>query len=420
MIPTVVTDVDGIELESGSVWTCPREEREGIFAALRANRPVAWMQELNKRFYTPGPGFWAITKHADIEYISRNPELFCSGKGATSIADVPAEQNPFYGNLINVDDPRHQRLRGLISTGFTPAQLKKLQAPVIEAARKIVDGLVGKGEGDFVTELAAPFPIKIICDILGIPDSLHGFVFDKTNILLGSSDPQFVPKDMDISVAFYNAASELAEMMREMRTERLKNPTDDLTTLLVNAEIDGERITEDELASFFVLLVVAGNDTTRTAISQGMFALSQNPDQRAIWRNDFEKVAPTAVEEIVRWTSPVIYMRRTATRDTELRGVEIKEGDKLVLWYYSANRDEDVFDDPYQFDVLRDPNDHVGFGGPGPHFCLGANLARREITVIFREIFERLPEMEVIGDPVYLKSNFINGIKNLPVRWTPR
>ena len=419
MMPKTKMDLDSIQLESSKTWTCSREEREEVFAALRAERPVAWMKELSKRFHEPGPGFWAVTKLADIEYLSRNPEIFCSGKGATTIPDVPPELNLFYGNLINVDDPRHRRLRGLISAGFTPAQLKKLQEPVIRAAKQVVDKMIEKGEGDFIADIAAPFPIKVICDILGIPESLHQFVYEKTNILLGSSDPEYVSKDKVLVDELREAGQSLAELMNEMREERIKNPTDDLTSVLIQSEIDGDRITEAELAAFFILVVVAGNDTTRTAIAHAMHVLSENPDQRAIWQNDFEKVAPTAVEEIVRWASPVIHMRRTATCDTVLRGQKIKEGDKLVLWYNSGNRDEDVFEDPYRFDILRSPNDHVAFGAPGPHFCLGANLARREITIIFREIFERMPDIEVVGEPVYLKSNFINGIKKLPVRWTP-
>ncbi len=420
MTPQLATDLDSITLGDTAYWTRSRAEREGAFAALRAERPIAWMEEIDDQFLPPGPGFWSVTKHADIEFMSQNPTIFCSGKGATQIPDLPPDLLRFFGNLINVDDPHHKRLRGLISAGFTPSRLKKLQEPVERAAKEIVDAMIEKGEGDFIADIAAPFPIRVICDILGIPESLHQFVFDKTNVLLGASDPEYISHEEDPMGQLLGAAQDLVALMNEMRAERLKNPTDDLTSALVHAEIDGESLTEAELASFFILVVIAGNDTTRTAISQGMFALSEYPDQRTLWQNDFDRVAPTAIEEIVRWGTPVIFMRRTATCDTEVRGQAIKEGDKLILWYCSGNRDEEVFDDPYKFDLLRTPNDHVGFGGPGPHFCLGANLARREMTVIFREIFQRMPDIEVVGEPTYLKSNFINGIKKLPVRWTPR
>lgn len=416
---TTAISVSDIQTADLKMWALPRSVREEIFATLRAEQPVAWQREFDDRFLPLGPGFWAITKHADIEMISGNPEVFCSRKGATSIPDMPDAFLEFFGNLINTDDPHHKHLRALVSAGFTPAQLKKLEEPVRAAAVRIVDKMIEKGEGDFIADIAAPFPIQVICDILGIPESLHEFVFEVTNAILGSSDPDYIPEGMDVGESLIGAATDLRDLMREMRAERLKNPTDDLTSVLVHAEIDGERISEAELCSFFVLVVIAGNETTRTAIAQGMHALCEFPDQRALLQKDFDTVAPTAVEEIVRWGTPVIFMRRTATRDTEVRGQAIKEGDKLVLWYNSGNRDEDVFDDPFRFDVLRNPNDHVGFGGPGPHFCLGANLARREITVIFREIFSRMPDMEVCGEPTYLLSNFINGIKVLPVKWTP-
>jgi cytochrome P450 len=220
--------------------------------------------------------------------------------------------------------------------------------------------------------------------------------------------------------ALLGAGAELAALVQDLGRQRLKSPTDDLTSALVHAELDGEKLTDAELGSFFVLLVVAGNETTRNAISHGMRALCEHPEQRALWQKDFEALAPSAVEEIVRWATPVIHFRRTATRDTELAGQPIRAGDKLVLWYISANRDEAAFDDPHRFDLQRSPNEHVGFGGPGPHYCLGAHLARREITVMFRELFRRLPDLEITGPPQMLASNFIHGIKHMPCAFTPR
>ena len=288
------------------------------------------------------------------------------------------------------------------------------------AAARVIDGVMEKGACDFVTELSAPFPIRIICEMMGIPESQHRFVFERTNVILGAGDPEYVPEGADIAAALLGAGNELVELMQDLQRQRLEKPTDDLTSLLVHAEVDGDRLTPQEIGSFFILLVTAGNETTRNAITHGMKALCDYPEQRALWQRDFEAVAPIAVEEIVRWASPVIFMRRTATGDTELRGQKLHAGDKLILFYSSANRDEDVFDQPFRFDVRRDPNEHVGFGGPGPHFCMGANLARREITVFFRELFRRIPDLQVTGEPDRLASNFIHGIKHLPCSFKPR
>ncbi|PCJ64417.1 MAG: cytochrome P450 [Candidatus Hydrogenedentota bacterium] len=419
MNPQSVVDLDDILLDDLRFWARPMEEREGTFALLRKERPVAWMKETDDRLFEMGPGYWSITKHADILHVSSNPEIFCSGKGATTIQDMPEAFLEFFGSLINTDDPKHKLLRGLISSGFTPAQLRKSEGLVVQAATKTLDKIIKNGSGDFVTDIAAPFPIRVICDIMGIPESQHEFVFDITNTILGGSDPEFISEDKDLATEIMGAATQLIAMMNEMRAERLKNPTDDLTTLLINAEIDGERLSEQDLSSFFILLANAGNETTRTALSQGMLALSQYPEQQRIWQDDFDGVTPTAIEEILRWGTPVIYMRRTATQDTELHGQAIKEGDKLILWYCSGNRDEDVFDDPFTFDVRRDPNDHVAFGGPGPHYCVGANLARREMIIMYRELFKRMPDLRVTGTEKPLLSLFIHGIKNMPIEWTP-
>jgi cytochrome P450 len=364
-------------------------------------------------------GYYAVTRHADVLEASRQPELFCSGKGATSQLDMPEVFLEFFGSMINLDDPRHARLRRIVSAAFTPKMIKTFEDQVQVAADQIVDAVIDKGECDFVTEVAARLPLKIICDMMGVPESDYDFVFTRSNVILGATDPEYVPEGGDIAVALLSAGAELAQMVTELGQQRMKEPTDDLTSALVTANVDGEQLTESELASFFILLVVAGNETTRNAISHGMKLLTDNPDQRKTWLDDFEGVTPTAVEEIVRVASPVIFMRRTATKDTTLGGQPLEEGDKLILYYWSANRDAAVFDDPFRFDVRRDPNPHVGFGGPGPHFCLGAHLARREITVMFRELFRRIPDIEVSGEPSRLLSGFINGIKHLPVTFTP-
>lgn len=417
MIPNPTLPVDEIQLADLEFWGLPRDEREGAFATLRAERPVAWMKEFENPLFPPGPGYWSLTKHEDIQIASRNPDVFCSGKGAVTIADMPAPFLEYFGSLINMDDPKHKRLRGLVSAGFTARQLGKAEDQVRHAAVRVVERIRDKGRGDFVADVAAPFPIQVICDIVGIPESQHDFVLRMTNIILGGSDPEYIPKEKNIATEILGAGAALVELMKDLRKHRLAKPTDDLTSVLTHAEIDGSRLTDQELGSFFVLLATAGNETTRTALSHAVLALGQHPDQRDIWAADYDGVAATAVEEIVRWATPVIMMRRTATRDTELRGQPIKAGDKLILWYCSGNRDEDVFPDPFKFDVRRSPNYHVGFGGPGPHYCLGANLAKREIHIMMREVFRLLPGLELDGEPEYLLSLFINGIKHLPVTW---
>jgi cytochrome P450 len=336
-----------------------------------------------------------------------------------SIPDLPAEMNEFFGSMLAMDDPRHARLRGIVSRGFTPRALARLAHDVERRARALVDAVIDQGECDFVAKIAAPLPLGIICDMMGIPESQTQFVFDKTNIILGLGDPDYTAPGANVIIEALNAGRALVELMNEIGKDRRANPKDDLTSQLLNAQIDGQTLTDQELASFFVLLVAAGNETTRNAISHGMKALSDHPAERAKWAADFEGVAPTAVEEIVRWASPVIHFRRTTTQDTELGGQKLRAGEKIVLWYNSANRDEAVFADPYRFDLTRKPNEHVGFGGPGAHHCLGANLARREITVVFGEIFRRIPDLEISGEPAMLQSNFIHGIKRMPCTFTP-
>ena len=278
-----------------------------------------------------------------------------------------------------------------------------------------------QGEVDLVKVISQPFPLLVICDMMGIPRSEFGTVLKATNVILGAGDPEFVG-DGDPMTAMFEAGMQLTTLMNELAEERRANPTDDLTSTLVHNDLGEDMLAPNEIAPFFILLAVAGNDTTRTAISHGMHLLSQNPDQRRIWQDDLDEVTPTAVEEIVRVASPVTFMRRTATTDVTISGHDFAEGDKVVLLYGVANRDPRVFDDPEHFDVLRDPNPHVGFGGPGPHFCLGAHLARREVSVAFRQLLTRLPDIEVTGEPVPLESMgipLVGGIKRLPVRFTP-
>jgi cytochrome P450 len=422
MEPRRTLTLDEIDLSDARFWGRPLDEREGAFLTLREQDPVRFFEEpLVSEMFPPGPGYYSLTRHADIVEASKSAALFCSGSG-TNIPDMPTEFLEFLGSMINMDDPKHARMRRIVSRGFTPRQLDRMKGDVESIAAEIIDGIVERGEGDFVTDVAATLPLRIIVDMMGIPRSQEGFIFDRTNVILGLGDPEYVPDQTEagIMAALLTAAQDLAMLITELGEARQKDPQEDLTTALVTAEVDGESLSPAELASFFILLVVAGNETTRNAISHGLHALTENPDQMARWQADFDGLAGTAVEEIVRWATPVIHFRRTCTQDgARIGDREFKEGDKVVLWYSSANRDAAVFDDPYRFDIGRSPNDHLGFGGPGPHFCLGAHLARREITVMFRELCRRMPDIRAVGEPARLQSNFINGIKHLPASWTP-
>jgi len=400
-------------------WARPLDEIELDMARLRAEEPLAWRTPPPEAegIVPMGIGYWAVTRHADILHASKHPEIFSSAQGMTML-DVPPEFNEFFGSMIAMDDPRHARLRRLVSAGFTPGTLRRLEQSVQRVAAELVEAIADAGEAEFVRDIAAALPLRIICEMMGIPRSQYEFVFDRTNVILGAGDPEYIEGVENILGAILQAGADLAQLMNDLAASKAGGDGDDLTTQLLRAEVDGERLTHAELASFFILLVAAGNETTRNAISWGMHYLTANPDQRRRWQADFEALAPTAVDEIVRMASPVIYMRRTVTRDTVLHDQPIAAGEKVCLFYWSANRDAAVFDDPFRFDVGRTPNDHLGFGGPGPHYCMGAHLARQEITVMFRELFRRLPDIEAIGEPDPLRSSFIHGVKRLPVRWS--
>ncbi len=403
-------------------WVRPQNLIEKELASYRSDHPVCFVPEPQMPAGSPipqGPGSWVLTKHEDILHASRNPEIFSSAQGIT-ILDSPPEFNEFFSSMIAMDDPRHARLRRIVSQGFTPRMLNRLEDSVQEVASEIIDNVQEKGEIDFIVDIAAALPLKIVCDLMGIPASYYQEVFDCSNVILGAGDSEYVPPGGDILTAILEAGITLQSIMNEVAESKVGKGGDDLTSKLVNAELEDDKLSTGDLASFFILLVVAGNETTRNAIGWGLKYLTDNPEQRKIWESDFDTVAPTAVEEIVRLASPVTYMRRTATKDTLVRGKQIQEGDKVCMFYLAANRDEDAFEDSQKFDVLRNPNPHVGFGGPGAHFCLGAHLARREITVIFRELFSRLPDIKASGEPEALAASFIHGVKHLPATFTPK
>ena len=405
----------GFNISDMEFWGRPLAERDAAFARLRARPHPAFFTEIDYGVIPAGSGYYALTRHADVTEASRHPDVFSSVPSAVSIPDMPPEFAEYFGSLINMDDPRHAKIRRIVSRAFTPRMIQRFNDDVQSAADRIVDDLIERGPCDFVYNVAARLPLKFICDMMGIPESHYDTVLENSNVILAGFDPEFLTEDPEESGArLLNAGQAMQDLVQDLGRHRREHPTDDLTSALVNANVDGEQLTDQELGSFFIILAVAGNETTRNAISHGLRLLTDNPDQRALLTSDLETYLPGAVEEIVRYASPVIWMRRTLTQDYEMNGHAYRQGDKVLLFYGSANRDTEVFTDPDRFDITRDPNPHVGFGGPGPHYCLGAHLAKREITVMFRELLTRVPEIRATGEPDRLLSNFINGIKHLP------
>lgn len=401
-------------------WRQPLAARMATFAELRETGAFVPVETENPLTGVPD-AFHAVVRYDEVVEISRRAKDFCSGEGAVSVPDMPAEALEFFGSFINMDDPRHARQRGIVARSFTPRQLQGVLDSVETICTEVIDGFCEQGEADLVDVLSTPFPLLIICDMMGIPRSEFATVREATNVILGAGDPDLIG-DRDPFTALFEAGMQLTNLMNELAEQRKKEPANDLTSALVHNELGEDMLAPNEIAPFFILLAVAGNDTTRNAISHGMHLLSQNPDQRDAWQADLEGLAPTAVEEIVRVASPVTFMRRTATGPVSVSGHDFAEGDKVVLFYGAANRDPRTFDDPERFDIRRDPNPHVGFGGPGPHFCLGAHLARREVSVAFRQLLTRLPDIELTGEPVPLAAMgipLVGGLKHVPVRFTP-
>ncbi|WP_157246383.1 cytochrome P450 [Nonomuraea typhae] len=413
-----MTATSGIDLSQIPFWALPQAERMAAFRRLRELERPVFVRENRVPFIGGGPGYYALVRHADVTEASRNAGAFSSEPCANSIPDMPRWLAVYFGSMINMDDPRHARLRRIVSRAFTPRILAKMEEDLARAAAEIVDEAIKEGPGDFVEQIAARLPVRVICDMMGIPPAFHAMVLRRTNIILGNTDAEYTGIEPDfkrLNVArgllkLLHAGRSLNRLAARLGDQRRREPTGDLVSLLVNGD---ERLTPQELGSFFILLVVAGSETTRNAIAYGLKLFTDHPGQREHLLADFDGRIAKACDEIVRYSTPVIQFRRTLAGDHELNGVPYKKGDKVLLFYNSANRDEAVFTDPDAFDITRDPNPHVGFGGPGPHYCLGAHLAKREMTVMFRELFTRLPAIRAEGEPDFLLSNFINGIKHL-------
>ncbi len=386
------------------------------FAYLRAEAPIFFHPEPG------GPGFWVFTAHEDVGVLNRDWASYSSEQsrgGVVTLEDPPPEvqaQIDAAGDagrlMLMMDPPDHTRHRKLVNRGFTPKVIRSLEDHLRELSVRIIErAQSGDGTCDFVVDVAAELPLEAIAEFLGVPSEDRHKIFDWSNRMIGSEDPEYAVEagdQLDAQIQMFVYAQALGE-------ERRESPRDDIVSTLIHGEVDGDRLSEMDFNQFFLLLAVAGNETTRNAMSHGMAAFLEHPDQYRMLVED-PSLIDGAVEEILRWASPVMFFRRNVTADLEYKGHQIREGDKVSLWYISANRDESVFDDPYTFDILRSPNPHIAFGGGGPHFCLGANLARMEIKVLFEELVRLAPTVEQLAPPERLRSNFINGIKHLPVR----
>lgn len=388
---------------------CPHD----MFDLLRREAPVFWHEE------DAGPGYWAITKYEDLKHISRHPAQFSSEKMGILLREPEPETLEFTRNImLSMDPPRHRQHRALVNKAFTPRMVEGLRPRIRKMVSGIVDAVIEKGECDFVEELAAPLPMLVICEMMGVPEEDRRRVYEVGNRMVGFDDPELQKDGKPIETdTGMEASAEMFMYAVKLRERALTSPGDDLATALVNAEINGERLSEADFNFFFLLMLIAGNETTRTVTSNGMISLLENPDQLRDLKQDISLV-DSAVEEILRFSPAVHSFRRTATEDLEVRGQEIRKDDKIILWYPAANRDEDVFTDPHRFDIRRSPNDHIAFGY-GEHYCLGANLARMELQEIFREIVTRIDGLEMTAPARRLRSNFINGVKQMPVRFEP-
>jgi cholest-4-en-3-one 26-monooxygenase len=384
-------------------------------AELRATAPIWWNEQPPGQGGFGDGGYWVVTKHRDIREVSLRSDVFSSAEKSIvpryreDLAQGQIEAGRT--SMIMMDDPEHSRLRKIVSRAFTPRAVERLRADLAERARRIVTDAAAAGSGDFVLQVARELPLQAIAALLGVPPQDRGKLFDWSNKMIGSDDPEFAEHDALAS------AGELMWYAMQLAARKAEEPGDDIVTTLVRADADGQRLSDAEFGMFVVTLGIAGNETTRNSITQGMMAFTDYPDQWELFKARRPK---TAADEIIRWATPITAFQRTAVADTELGGVRIKKGQRVVLYYRSANFDEEVFDAPYAFNVLRNPNPHVGFGGTGAHYCIGANLARMTIDVMFNAIADHLPDLTPAGEPERLRSSFINGIKHWQVDYRDR
>ncbi|MDT7623649.1 MAG: hypothetical protein QOF99_4550 [Pseudonocardiales bacterium] len=409
-----------IDVSSKAFWAQTSEQRDERFARLRAEDPVSWQRPVEDAVAPDpnDPGYWAVTRHADIVKVSRDAKSFISGQGV--LFDLlPPEFLEMSQSFLAMDAPRHDHLRKLVSSAFTPKRIQRIDEQIKVAAREVVDSFAAdpSGEIEFVERCAEPLPVRLFCDMFGVPEEVRAQTAKSAGDVVSWADPERLGDRSPAEVTL-EACQILHGIAGELTAERRKNPADDLFTSLVQAEVDGERLTDHDIGAFFTLLSVAGTDTTKHTSAFTVKAMTEFPDQRDWLRADFDGRIKTALEEFVRFASPVMTFRRTAVVETELAGKKIVPGDKVVLFYPSGNRDEDVFDEPERFDLSRDPNPHVGFGGGGLHFCLGNQLAKGALRALFSELLNRVPDFQA-GEPDLLGTNFMRGVKRLPFTFTP-
>ncbi|MBM3671004.1 MAG: cytochrome P450 [Actinobacteria bacterium] len=408
-------DVATSEYPLGVDLTDPQTFADGIphdvFARLRREAPVAWHSEAT------GKGFWSVTRHADVVDVNRETESMSSARFGNMIFDNESAEDLGGSMLVSMDPPQHTRYRRLVNRGFTPRMISRLEEFMEQIAARTLDRVLPRGEADFVEDVAAELPIQVIAHLMGVGEAERSKVFELSNRLIGFDDPEYGSgrgSAEEAGFEMYTIANKIGKEKREAIDAGRR--ADDIVTALLEAEVDGDRLSELEYDMFFLLLTVAGNETTRTAIAQGVLAFIEHPEQWERLRDD-RSLLPTAVDEILRYTTPIMHFRRTVMGEREVGGQPMQDGEKVIIWYASANYDEDEFADPLRFDVGRTPNQHVTFGGGGPHFCLGANLARLELRVMFDALLDRMPLPELAAPPDRLHSNFNHGLKRMPVRW---
>jgi cytochrome P450 len=401
-----------IGLVAPAFWRRPQAERLAAFARLRRLESPAFFVEHGGSALAPRRGFYALVRHADVVEASRKPEVFISGPGVTMPRPPRWVRFAFGDSMVNLDDPRHASVRGIISQAFTPRVVAKAAEDVRRVAARIVDDVVGRRPSDFVESVAAQLPFQVICNMMGIPEEYRGQVLSQVNHTTENTGVREVRR-LRVPGRSLRALARLHRMVARVGHERRRRPADDLISALVNANVEGKHLTSRELGAFFSLLLVAGVETTRNTIAHGLALLTEHPAQKELLLSDFDRHVGGFVEEVVRYASPIIQFRRTVAHDYELNGHALRAGDDVVLFYNSANRDERVFTDPDVFDITRTPNPHVGFGGGGPHFCLGASLARQELAVLFRELYTRLPGIRSTAEPQLIPSNFDNRVGRL-------
>lgn len=401
-------------------WARPWAERDDVFTRLRAESPISYSPPAESLLVPPEEntaGFWSVFRHEDIVRVSRDPRTFSSASGIF-MEDFPEIINQASLSFIVEDAPRHTQLRGIVQRAFSARNVQKLLDDASAVAAELVREIAPRGECDFSKDFARLLPGRLFANFFGVPPGdLRDEAMHCAEMMAAWSDPEELG-DLEPIELFGNAAMRLNEIALELTEERRATPGDDLLTWVVQAEFEGERLEDWEIGSFFSLLAAAANDTTRHSLSHALHVFEQNPEQKELWLEDMEGRMDSTIEEILRWASPLLHMRRTALVDTEVAGQEIEAGEKVVLWYCSGNRDEEAFDEPFRFDVLRSPNRHLSFGGGGPHFCLGSNLAKQTIRAALREIYTTMPDITV-GEPEFLVANFVHGIKRLPASWTP-